>query len=501
MSGRTDVESATRLYQLPMNSAIEVFIATTEDSRRLLTTPECIGTLFQDGLSRAIQSTVKALITCGESKLGSIVAKYPSDVLYVLRGGLNFDLHRILASTLGYNPEVSFLSSQRTLVASTPQITETGYSTWSLQRNSILWLGDISATGATACRALNAAISRYEQIGSSPTWVVLITIGTRDSLQKLTNEFSRITDSGRVRVVGMTVVFLEGVFALFKGSSALDRIHLPYTDFFRKASYCAPEFERASLSNPVSLFERCVVYDGGSRAFEPGAYSRNLRQYWKSLAESDSTVTAETVLAMKSNLLDYRKAYAEWAVSEAATMCVDDDCRMQLYELGVSALAGDSMTDLRSICEKRLTMLQETLPKAEGVTMPQVIDKLAWIHIENRKILSTLSRGKDTYYIPGGKREENETDDEALIREIREELSIELIPESLRFVGRFEAQAHGKTDGIVVRMTCYTGEFSGRITPSSEVEQAVWFTHKDREKSSAVDKIIFDWLKDKNLID
>ncbi len=34
------------------------------------------------------------------------------------------------------------------------------------------------------------------------------------------------------------------------------------------------------------------------------------------------------------------------------------------------------------------------------------IDKLAFIFINNRKVLSTLSKGKDTFYIPGGKREE-----------------------------------------------------------------------------------------------
>jgi hypothetical protein len=38
------------------------------------------------------------------------------------------------------------------------------------------------------------------------------------------------------------------------------------------------------------------------------------------------------------------------------------------------------------------------------------IDKLAWIHIVDRQILSTRSKGKDTYYIPGGKREGDESD-------------------------------------------------------------------------------------------
>jgi 8-oxo-dGTP pyrophosphatase MutT (NUDIX family) len=131
----------------------------------------------------------------------------------------------------------------------------------------------------------------------------------------------------------------------------------------------------------------------------------------------------------------------------------------------------------------------------------KIIDKLAWIEIQNRKILSTKSKGKDTYYIPGGKRKENESDQETLIREISEELTIDLDPSSLRLFGVFEAQAHGKTEGIIVKMTCYTGSYKGNIEASSEIEEVVWFTHKDRERSSAVDKIIFDYCKSSNLID
>ena len=47
------------------------------------------------------------------------------------------------------------------------------------------------------------------------------------------------------------------------------------------------------------------------------------------------------------------------------------------------------------------------------------IDKVAFLFLKDGKILSTRSRGKDKYYIPGGKREGNETDAETLIREVR----------------------------------------------------------------------------------
>jgi 8-oxo-dGTP diphosphatase len=129
------------------------------------------------------------------------------------------------------------------------------------------------------------------------------------------------------------------------------------------------------------------------------------------------------------------------------------------------------------------------------------IDKLAFIELRDRKILETKSYNKDTWYIPGGKREQGETDEQALVREVREELQVALLPETMRLYGTFEAQAHGKPEGTMVRMTCYTAQYIGTLTPSSEVEKLDWFSYAQRGLISAVDQIIFDDLKSKNLID
>lgn len=128
------------------------------------------------------------------------------------------------------------------------------------------------------------------------------------------------------------------------------------------------------------------------------------------------------------------------------------------------------------------------------------IDKLAWIEIQDQRILSTRSYSKAVYYIPGGKREAGESDAEALIREIKEELNVELIPESLSFMENFTEQAHGHAAGIGVKMQCYTGRYTGIITPTSEIEEVTWLTFADRSSVSAVDQIIFDWLKERQMI-
>lgn len=129
------------------------------------------------------------------------------------------------------------------------------------------------------------------------------------------------------------------------------------------------------------------------------------------------------------------------------------------------------------------------------------IDKIAFIYLKDRKILSTLSKGKDAYYIPGGKREGTETDEETLLRECKEELTIDIKKDTIKYYGTFKAQAHGKAEGVIVKMTCYEAEFDGKLEADSEIQEIVWLEYKDLDKISPVDKLIFEDLHQKGLLD
>lgn len=128
------------------------------------------------------------------------------------------------------------------------------------------------------------------------------------------------------------------------------------------------------------------------------------------------------------------------------------------------------------------------------------IDKIAWLHLCGGEVLSTRSRGKDRYYLPGGKREAGETDAQTLRREISEELTVTLDPASLAHAGTFEAPAHGHPADVLVRMTCYYARYTGLLRPAAEIEEVVWLTYRHRPQVSAVDQLIFDWLRAQGLL-
>jgi 8-oxo-dGTP pyrophosphatase MutT (NUDIX family) len=135
------------------------------------------------------------------------------------------------------------------------------------------------------------------------------------------------------------------------------------------------------------------------------------------------------------------------------------------------------------------------------MTEKEYYKKSAWVHIENRHILVGRSKGNAVFFIPGGGPEENETPEQALVRELKEELSIDIKQETIQHLGTFEAPSFEFPDTISVRMDCFTATYSGELIPSSEVVEIAWFKYKDKDRTSAVDKEVIEYLKQMNLID
>ncbi|NUP06218.1 MAG: NUDIX domain-containing protein [Polyangiaceae bacterium] len=126
--------------------------------------------------------------------------------------------------------------------------------------------------------------------------------------------------------------------------------------------------------------------------------------------------------------------------------------------------------------------------------MGDEVDKLAWLHVKDKRLLVARTRGKSTYYLPGGRREPGEGDEDALVREIREELSVDLERASISAAGTFRAQADGKPPGVLVRLSCYRATYAGTIAASSEIEEVRWIGYRDRAVCSPALQLVLDAL-------
>jgi 8-oxo-dGTP diphosphatase len=129
------------------------------------------------------------------------------------------------------------------------------------------------------------------------------------------------------------------------------------------------------------------------------------------------------------------------------------------------------------------------------------IDKLAWLHVEGRRLLAARTRGRPACYLPGGKREAGESDAEALLREIREELSVTLRAATLERVGVFRAPADGQPEGVHVALTCYRAAYDGEIVPAAEIEAVAWLSLADRARCSPAGRLVLDYAHAQGWID
>lgn len=117
-------------------------------------------------------------------------------------------------------------------------------------------------------------------------------------------------------------------------------------------------------------------------------------------------------------------------------------------------------------------------------------------------MIQTRSVGKSAFYMAGGKIDPGETAEQALHREIREELDAAVI--GARFLGVFECEAWGHAAGTPLEMTCFLADLSDDPVPTSEIAEIRYFT---RDEYAAMPDVapgslmVFDRMQALDLID
>lgn len=110
-----------------------------------------------------------------------------------------------------------------------------------------------------------------------------------------------------------------------------------------------------------------------------------------------------------------------------------------------------------------------------------VIHSVAWLYQKGGKVLCVRTKNKDKFYIVGGKINQGETPEQALIREVKEELSLDLIPESIKYATTITAEAHGFKADTMVEMQCFYASClgEGQLSAYAEIAEVKWLGEHD----------------------
>lgn len=118
--------------------------------------------------------------------------------------------------------------------------------------------------------------------------------------------------------------------------------------------------------------------------------------------------------------------------------------------------------------------------------------------IRDGKLLVVREQGTVKFLLPGGRPHEGESVEEALRREVKEELDADVEDASVKYYGTFEDVAANEPD-TVIQIAVYRGELEGVLTPSSEIDEVAWIgsRHKLALAPSIRNKILPALVKDK----
>lgn len=97
-----------------------------------------------------------------------------------------------------------------------------------------------------------------------------------------------------------------------------------------------------------------------------------------------------------------------------------------------------------------------------------------------KELLFVRAKTRDYFIFPGGKQEENETIDEALRRELLEELGTRV-----QDVDKIGVVSGATPDGRDMEMHLYSGKLLDEPHPQAEIEEIAWMSKHEVENRSA----------------
>lgn len=208
--------------------------------------------------------------------------------------------------------------------------------------------------------------------------------------------------------------------------------------------------------------------------------------------DADQQIRYDRILARQSE--SDHVTFEEFKTQEELEMNDPDPNGMQKAKV-------IEMADYTIFNDNDMRQLHEDIEAFLEKCKPRTIEKSAWFCVRDKKVLFARSKNNpEVFYLPGGKREEGETDEEALVREIKEETTVDIEIQSIKPATTITHHAHGKPANVSVQLTAFFADYSGELTPSDEIVELAWFDSSDINKVYGVGVKTLHWLKKEDLI-
>ncbi|MUL45690.1 NUDIX domain-containing protein [Mycobacterium sp. CBMA293] len=140
-------------------------------------------------------------------------------------------------------------------------------------------------------------------------------------------------------------------------------------------------------------------------------------------------------------------------------------------------------------------MCGPTWLRTDKVTVIRIV--AAVVVDEHGRLLVVRKRGTTTFMQPGGKLEPGETPVEALVREVREELGVDVV--DVRELGHHTAVAANEP-GHTVDAELFAVELAGEPAAQAEIEEMVWIDPHDPGNimlAPLTAEAVFDWVRER----
>ena len=323
------------------------FIISDGGTRRLMASPEVVGFGSYQSM---VPATMKGMQYLTDNGLEGKV-----NILTILRGGLNYPIEECAFRAGLRVTNMDFLSCERIIEDNVIKGLDVRYQKVRTCKDCVLMIGDIIASGATLKMCMDHVINWFHDHGGSFRRIIFFTIGGTkaiDVMEDLTEEIKKLSPDFE----GFSCFFYEGIFRVYEDAGVLG-FQVPDIDFYWGGGIISPEFREYVVAHGFSLYEKCIIYDGGARRYEIPDHVEEVKRYWNAVLEaSDRT----DIMELTYERIGYRAPieYDEWLKTTHFQKL--GDLRVLYSDERVFLAKAETLT-LRQIASTRLEQINQSL--------------------------------------------------------------------------------------------------------------------------------------------